>query len=275
MRRRNSGRRWTIWIVLLLVSAGVAAYLLRRPVPHPPETTSTVREEAPPPAPEETAPLSSTTPPPAETALAPLAESDAFAREVAGTLTHHPALAGWLANDALIRRFVAVVDNVADGVSPRPHLGFLAPAERFQVIRRGKRVFVDPRSYVRYHQVADVFASLDPRGCADITRRLQPLLEEAYRELGRTDRNFDGALRAAIARLLATPVVEGEVELQPGVTSYYFDDPALEARSAVEKHLLRMGPRNVSRIQEQVRLIASELQMPELGAQPPPEGPRR
>jgi hypothetical protein len=189
---------------------------------------------------------------------------------VAGTLTRHPALAGWLANEALIRRFVAVVDNVADGVSPRSQLGFLAPTDEFRVIHRGERVFLDPRSYARYDEVADVLASLDPRGCADAYRQLQRLLEEAYRELGRTDRTFDGALRAAIARLLATPILDGEVELEPRVISYRFADPALEARGVAEKHLLRMGPRNVRRIQEQLRLVAAALGMPELGTQPPP-----
>ena len=261
-RRRNR----TIWVVLLLIAAGGAAHLLRRlSAPAPPEAIPPVGQQAePPPVPGEAAPLPSETLPTAA-ALPPLAESDAFAREVAGTLTRHPALAGWLANEALIRRVVAVVDNVADGGSPRPHLGFLAPTEELGVIRRGERVLLDPLSYARYDQVADVLASVDPQGCAEAYRRLQPLLEEAYRELGRTDRTFDGALRAAIARLLATPVVDGEVELVPRVTSYNFADPALEARGAAEKHLLRMGPRNVRRIQEQLRLIAAALGMPELG----------
>ena len=282
-RRRRTGRRWILGLGVVLVGAGLAAYFLRQPGAPPPEAIPPVAEEATPssvppeaaPAPPETLPPTApdTVPEEApEPALPPLAESDGLARELAGTLSQHPALAGWLATDGLIRRFVAAVDDVADGESPRPQLGFLAPREKFRVIRRGGRVFLDPRSYARYDQVADVFASLDPQGCADGYRRLQPLLEEAHRELGSTDRTFDAALRAAIARLLATPVVEGEVELKERVISYDFAAPALEERSAAEKQLLRMGPRNVRRIQEQLRAIAAPLGMAEGAARPPPEG---
>lgn len=272
-RPRRTGRRWVVGIALLLVTAGVAAYLLRRaPVP-PPEAVSPVAGHGPAaPPPSETLPPTDPEAVP-EAPLPPLAESDALAGELAGALTRHPALAGWLATEGFIRRFVAVVDNIADGESPRPHLGFLVPAEPFRVIDRGERVFLDPGSYARYDRAAEVFASLDPQGCADAYRRLQPLLNEAYRDLGRTDRTFEAALRAAIVRLLATPVVADEVELEPRVISYDFADPTLEARSAAEKHLLRMGPGNVRRIQEQLRLIATALGMPE--APPVPPAPER
>jgi Protein of unknown function (DUF3014) len=285
-KRRRTGRRRILALAVVLVTAGVAAYFLRQPVALLPQAVPPVAEEAPPPpVPQEGVPAPPETPPPAEPdtvpeaaaepALPPLSESDPFARELARTLSQHPALAGWLATDGLIRRFVAAVDDVAEGESPRPQLGFLAPAERFRVIQRGGRVFLDPRSYARYDKVADVFASLDPQGCAEAYRRLQPLLEEAHRELGSTDRSFDAALRAAIARLLATPVMEGDVELKERVISYDFAAPALEERSAAEKQLLRMGPRNVRRIQEQLRAIAAPLGMGEGGTRPPPEGAPR
>src|SRR5206468_12879782 len=49
------------------------------------------------------------------TTLPPLAESDAPVRELARGLSPNPALSRWLSGEGLIQRFVAVVDNVAEG----------------------------------------------------------------------------------------------------------------------------------------------------------------
>ena len=62
-----------------------------------------------------------------------LATSDAVVRELAAEISSHPKLAAWLLNEDLIRRFVASVDNIASGISPRAHLEFLRPREGFEV----------------------------------------------------------------------------------------------------------------------------------------------
>jgi len=197
------------------------------------------------------------------TTLPPLAESDAPVRELARGLSPNPALSRWLSGEGLIPRFIAVVDNVAEGVSPRPHLLFLAPEASFQTVTRNGRLYVDPRSYGRYDGVADVLASLDPRAAVGLYRQLQPLCEEAYRELGHPPGRFDDVLAKAIQTLLATPVVDGEIELRPKVVTYAFADPRLEALSPAQKHFLRMGPRNVRLIQGELRTLAGALGVPE------------
>src|SRR5262249_44605525 len=128
-------------------------------------------------------PLAETPETPSELpALPPLADSDTVVRDLARGLSSRPELAEWLATPELVRKVVAAVENVAGGESPRPHLLFLAPATRFDVIRREGRLYVDPQSYARYDRIADVIASLDPKGTAELGRRLQPLLDEAYGE---------------------------------------------------------------------------------------------
>jgi hypothetical protein len=191
--------------------------------------------------------------------LPPLAESDGVVRELTGPVSSHPGLTQWLATDHLVARFVAAVDNVADGDSPRGHVAFLAPRDGFRAVERGERVTLDPASYERYTAVAEVVASLDAAECVALYRRVQPLADAAYRELGRTDRTFDAALRQAIARLLETPVPDGEVALRPRVTTWAFVDRRLEALSPAQKHLLRLGPRNARLVQEKLREIAAAL----------------
>ena len=275
MRRRTSIGWWVAALALVAVGFGAYVLFLRR---QPPPTSPA--QEAVPPAAAPAAPVAPASPePPAApgggepesvpgTTLPPLAESDAVVRELAGGLSQHPGLSGWLSGQGLIQRFVAVVDNLAEGTSPRPHLLFLAPEASFQTVTRNGRLYVDPRSYARYDAAADVIASLDPRSSVQLYRQLQPLCEEAYRELGHPPGRFDDVVAKAIHTLLATPVVDGEIELRPKVVTYAFADPRLEALSPAQRHLLRMGPRNVRLIQGELRAMAAALGVPETEPRP-------
>ena len=198
-----------------------------------------------------------------ETPLPPLAGSDAIVRELASGLAAQPSFSAWLSVAGLIRRFVGVVDNIAEGVSPRSNLSFLPLGGAFQTVTRGGRLYVDPRSYERYDASADVLASLDPQRAVGLYRKLQPLCEDAYRELGHPQGRFEDAVAGAMHTLLATPIVEGEIEVSPKVVTYAFADPRLEALNAAQKHLLRMGPRNVRLVQAKVRALAAALGMVE------------
>src|SRR5437762_1114139 len=269
MRRRSTIGWWVAALALVALGLGVYVLFLRRQPP----LTSPVQEAVPPAQvpgapvapsrPEPPPTLGGSEPESVPTTLPPLAQSDAPVRELARGLSPNPALSRWLSGEGLIPRFVAVVDNVAEGVSPRPHLLFLAPEASFQTVTRNGRLYVDPRSYGRYDGVADVLASLDPRAAVGLYRQLQPLCEEAYRELGHPPGRFDDVLAKAIQTLLATPVVEGEIELTPKVVTYAFADPRLEALSPAQKHFLRMGPRNVRLIQGELRTLAGALGVPE------------
>ena len=270
MRRRTSSGWWVA--ALALVALGVGAYVLflrGQPEVSPPAPEAVSPVPVPGTALAPTSPEPTTTPPESVpgTTLPPLAESDAVVRELAGGLSSDPGLSRWLSVDRLIQRFVAAVDNIAEGTSPRPHLLFLAPEATFQTVTRNGRLYVDPRSYQRYDAVADVVASLDAQRSVARYRQLQPLCEDAWRELGHPGR-FDDALAKTIHALLATPVVDGDIELHPKVVSYAFADPRLEALSAAQKHFLRMGPRNVRLIQGQVRALAAALGVPESEPRP-------
>lgn len=195
--------------------------------------------------------------------LPTLADSDEWMREVVAQLSAHPELFRWLATEDLIRRFVVVVDNVAEGVSPRTHLEFLEPEKGFATREAMSRVYVDESAYERYDNIADVVSSIDVRGTANLYRSVKPLLQEAYRELGYPNKDFDEALLEAIDTLLRTPVVEGQIELVPKVSSFEFADPKLEELSEAEKHFLRLGPDNLRKIQAKARAIALEIGLPQ------------
>ena len=188
-----------------------------------------------------------------------LDESDDLVRKLAGELSSHPKLAMWLVSDELIRKFVAAVDNIANGQSPVPQIDFFKPDGDFKVIDEAGEYFIDPESYKRYDLVAEVFASLDPKGCVTLYKQLKPAIQDAYRDLGYPETEFDGTLKKAIMELLKVPVVKNDIQLEKKVVTYTMVDTDLESLSSAQKHLLRMGPENVRVIQGQLRSMGQSL----------------
>jgi hypothetical protein len=95
-----------------------------------------------------------------------LAESDAAVREFAAALSANPDFAKWLLTKDLIRKFVVGVDNVANGLSPKPHIDFFEPAGGFRVARTRTGTTIDPASYRRYDPVIQAASSLDAAAAA-------------------------------------------------------------------------------------------------------------
>jgi Protein of unknown function (DUF3014) len=191
--------------------------------------------------------------------LPPLEQSDPLVRELVGRLSSHPTVAAWLTSDHLIRNFTVVVANTATGRTPSKQLTRVRPAEPFQVMTRGSNIWIDPQSYRRYDRYADAISGLDPNGAAQLYTRLKPRIQDAYRELGYPDGNFDAVLQRAIAEILETPVIEGNVALVSKSVAYEYADPRLQSLSPVQRQLLRMGPKNTRLIQEKLREIAPLL----------------
>lgn len=198
-------------------------------------------------------------PEPAPVPLPPLAESDALVRDLLSTLTPHSAFAAWLIPDQLIRLFVVVVENVADGNNPAARLTPLRPTQRFQTSDDPRQPVIDPVSHARYNTHAEIVTSIDPAGAAALYRQIYPLITEAYTALGHPEGAFDGTLRRALENLLRTPVLERTATLVPRAAFFEFADADLEDLLPVQKQFLGMGPRNVRAVQASLRDIAREL----------------
>lgn len=207
--------------------------------------------------------------------LPELNASDELVRRLAVGLSARPALAEWLATDSLVRRFVGATVLVAAGRSPREEVEFLGPEGPFRA--RGAAevpapdtavvdtAVVDPASFQRYDPVAVTFVSLDTPGTAELYRRLRPLFQEAYRDLGFQEGSFHVTLARAVETLLAVPAPDLPIEVvRRGGTAWEYADPALEELSPAQKHLLRMGPENVRRVQAKLRTLADALELPML-----------
>ena len=244
------GRIIAIAVVALLAFALGAYWFLGRGDDAAPAETVRAAPEVipPPPAPVDTAPE------PVE--VPALDESDTFVRDLVAALSSHPGWATWLVNDGMIRRFVVVVDNVADGTNPSEHVTFMRPDARFATSGDDSTPRVDRRNYARYRLHAEIIGSLDTQGTAELYRALEPLITEAYVELGNPDRPFAGTLERAIVNLLNVPIVEDSPPLVEHAPFFHYTDERLESLSPSQKQFLGMGPDNVRAVQAKLRQIA-------------------
>lgn len=237
--------------VVAMALLAVVFFVFRHPKPATGPTPAPVAAAA--------APAASPSPSP-EVTLPSLDDSDGFVRQLAAGLSAHPELARWLARTALVRTLTAVVVNVAAGETPRPHLEFLAPKQRFRAARRPARLLVpDPAGFAGYDLFGDAVASVDAVEAANGYRTLAPLFEAAYVELGHPEGGFTAALDKAIQALLAVPVLREDVELVPHAIGFRYADPKLEALTPAQKQFLRIGPRNVRLVQGKLKELAAAL----------------
>jgi hypothetical protein len=250
-------------VVALLVVLGAAGFWVSR----------RFGERAAPPAPPPpAAPAETPAPAPAPSAVAPVEArdlgpglGDAEVRALADQASPSELYRRALAQGDVARRAAVLIDNLAEGVSPRRALEALGPERPFAVVRRGEATVIDPASYMRYDAFADAIASVDARAAAKAYRSIHSVLQLAYRALGYPDASLDGVTARALGRLEAAPVVEGDVAVVEKDGVFLFQDEKLEASSQVEKHLLRMGPRNARLVQAKARELREALGLPLVG----------
>jgi hypothetical protein len=228
----------TLWVPIAVIAVAVAAaaiWFFRRQ----PETSTPVAQAPSAPA------------KPADAPLPPPEKSDAQVRKDLGSLSSRPEWAQWLGVSDLLDRFVVIVDNVAEDVNPRKQLDFVkvTPLQSEKL------------DTSRYDGIADVLASIDAKGAAQVVRDLHPLLESAYHKLGYPDRSFDQVATKALKRIIDAPVLDKPPRLVPKGANFGYADEKLEKLGPVEKLLLRMGPRNSRLIQGKAREIAAALDL--------------
>lgn len=248
-RRGNVGRNVLVVAVVALVAVAVAVAIKKRSAVPPPTVTA-------PPAPT-AAPASADAGPPVA-ATGPVLD-DAEARTLVERVSSDPFVKEALGREGLIRRWVAVTANLVEGVSPAPQIPFLRPRQPFTVARSRGVTVISPQAYARYDTFGLGVASLDVGACVTLYRAMRPALEVAYRALGYPEASIDDVTARALRRLERAPVKEGEVVVEADGGLFLFAEPELEGLGGVEKHLLRMGPRNTRSIQAKARELLEAL----------------
>jgi hypothetical protein len=256
------------WLVILAVIGVAAFFHLRntRPVAPPPavegeaDRAPLVRHPVPEvePAPEQQAEPSGLTPL-LPISLPELDDSDPAMLKLAEYLVKNPDLAALLVPNDVIRRLVVTVDNLAGRGIPVNRLPVKLPEGAFIAGKAGDQFVIDPRNYARYRRYVALLDGLDSHDLVNAYVHFYPLFQQAYRELGYPQGFFNDRLIAVIDDVLKTPEVRDPVRLEQPVVFYTYADDRLEALSAGQRQLLRMGPDNAAAIKRKLSEIRVEL----------------
>jgi hypothetical protein len=190
--------------------------------------------------------------------LPSLADSDAALSDALGRVAGAAAVKDYLLPETIIRHLVVTIDNLPRqkvAVAKRP-TG--AVAGSFVVDGDELHAILDPQNFARYQPMAAVVGKLDMQQLAAVYVRFYPLFQQAYQDLGYPNGYFNDRLVQVIDSLLATPQPTGPIALVRPNVMYTFADPALEARPAGQKLLIRMGPDNAAAIKiklEELRAV--------------------
>ena len=271
--------RPTLMILAGVLLAGAAAFYLwerqgAQPPPapaasqsEPPAPTATTRPEAPPVRyPVENVPGDA----PPQAALPPLARSDEPVRLALVDWLGKDKVASFLQLDDFVRHAVATVDNLGRAHAA-PRLWPVNPAPgRFGVVQRSDALVVSPGNAERYAAFVAFVESIDSARAISLYKRWYPWFQQAYEELGYPGRYFNDRAVEVLDQMIAAPVPAAPVELKltevkgpiPSTTPwlrYEFADPSLEALSAGQKMMIRLGPDQQQRMKLKLVELRSRL----------------
>ena len=191
--------------------------------------------------------------------LPPLNESSAVLEEKLSNLSGEGWTPELFVMDEIIRRFVVSIDNLTNKKLPRQHLLVRRATGSFLVEGEEDNRVISPDNTARYSPFVQFAVNIDAQQLAALYVRYYPLFQEAYAELGNPNAYFNDRLIDVIDHLLSTPVVDEPLRLIQPKVFYEYADPELEALSAGQKTLLRMGSANAEQIKAKLRELRQAL----------------
>jgi len=266
----SRGRRALWWAVAVAVVAVLAAAYFFWPSPREAPAPAAPPRAAVEPAPQPQAeqpiqhPIETAKP---EVAAAPepaaplpaLDVSDQPVTDALAGVLGRAAIDEYLVGTGLIRRIVVTVDNLTRKKAPQRTWPVRPTSERFLTAGAGDAVTISPDNARRYEPFLKVMEAVDTGRLAALYVRFYPLFQQAYRELGYPKGYFNDRLVEVIDHLLVTPEIDGPIRLAKPWIMYEFADPALEARSAGQKTLIRMGAANQQRVKAKLREFRRQI----------------
>jgi hypothetical protein len=255
-----------LWAAIVIVLGGVG-YAAYHYLTQGKEETQQAAEVQPPPVPPEPEPAIKNPVPGGGQAdagkpLPALAASDSGLAEELTQLFGRDSVGAFLVRDNIIRNVVVTVDNLARqkvAVERRPVKPTPGQTAVDGDADAGEVTTLSVQNYARYAPFVKVLAAADAKALAALYFRWYALFQQAYEDQGYPDKYFNDRLVAAIDDMLKAPAVAGPVRLVRPRVFFEFADPALEARSAGQKLLIRMGPENAATIKAKLRELRAEV----------------
>ena len=255
----DNRRDWLIFAaVLIAIAAGVFVWQ-RRPAEAPVRASAVPAQSAPKhaagSAPSIQFPVGQSPDP----SLPSLEQSDTAMRALLASLFGRNVFEEYFSPQQIIVRIVATVDNLAREKAAQ-RLMPVKPASGHPVLAgQGETRTLAAANAARYRPYVAMLDSVAPAKLAAAYVRFYPLFQQAYRDLGYPSGYFNDRLIEVIDHLLAAPELKGPAGLVQRKVLYEFADPELEARSAGQKILIRIGPENAAKTKAWLREFRRQL----------------
>lgn len=273
-------------LIAILFLLGVVAWYFygqkAEPLPVASETTEIVLpppvqpQPEPPPEPPPFQPVERVVVPQTELAELPLpslAESDPHVTQTLAGVVGEAATMQYFVSEDLVSRTVATIDALGNRQVPGNIQAMQSPAGTFAAVANPSprkwmtnevgdpipQFLSDPSGNRRYVNYVEMFEAVDTATFISLYEKHYPLFQEAWRQLGYSDGDFNSRLIAVIDELLATPDVTEPYELMKPEAVYLFVDEDLETLGAGQKILLRMGSENAARVKSKLSEIRQAL----------------
>jgi Protein of unknown function (DUF3014) len=261
-------KRWWIALVALAVAATAVIYWWRQQQPPSPPPLATEAPQAKveaPPAKAEPAIRHPIDEARARAGLAEsgampaLSESDTILREALSGVPGATGFERFFYPQEIVRRFVATVDNLprksvaAQVMVVKPVPGSFLAAET------DGKLTIGPDNAARYTPYVRLVQAVDTKVLVALYVRFYPWFQQVYQDLGYPSDYFNDRLIDVIDNVLAAPEISTPVTLVQPHVLYQFANPNLEALSAGQKMMLRMGSENASRVRIKLRELRGLL----------------
>lgn len=253
-----------VWWLIALTGAAVFGLIIWNAV-RPPEPAPVVAppaprvEPPPPPAPAEPEirhPVPEKLP---EKPLPALDTSDSTMQGAIPGLSADQGLGGALILQGFIRRVVATVDNLPSKKIAQRILPIKRVPGSFAVSGSEGSYTIAADNAARYVPYVKLLEAIDTPKLTAFYFHYYPLFQQAYRELGYPKGHFNDRVVEVIDHLLEAPEPKSPVALLRPKVFYQFADPELEARSAGQKILMRMGAENAGKVKAKLRGIRASI----------------
>lgn len=170
----------------------------------------------------------------------------------------------------LAHHIVATIDNLPRGHAV-PRLWPIYPVGgQMELGQDENGMRIAQSNSARYDAVVGFVTGIEPAKAAQWYRQAYPVLQQSYENLGYPGKYFNDRLVAVIDHLLQTPEpqeplqlrlvqVQGQVASQQPWLRYEYADAQLQALSAGQKILLRMGAQHRSTIKTYLQALRGQI----------------
>jgi len=192
--------------------------------------------------------------------LPEVSDSDTVIKQALAEITGATPLAEYLVKTQVVSRLVATIDSLTARQVP-PLINPVKPAGgNFATATEGETVVMSAENYARYDGHVSLVQKVDVDVLLAFYEVYSPLFQSAWEDNG-GEGLFTDRLLVVIDNLLETPDVPGPIYLVKPEAFYLFEDPDLEAMTAGQKILVRMGSANAEVVKEKLREISTRLNL--------------